>query len=373
MAWQFAKALTERGHAVTVAHGPPPENSESILGQMQSAGIETVMEPSLAFPIGRGPVRRLLKKAIDRQTICVIGINQRDRAVALSTAFRLGIAGVVCAQNQHTFWGPVPIPAVKEWYYARTMRHKLSLAICTSQAVQDEFVRRFGVSTEKTCVLSNGIDAVNFPMYSRQEILNARQSIGIAEDDIMLLNSGRIDEQKGLDILLDAVHTAQLPNNVKIIHVGDVTGGAARQRSARHRKRLQELSDRYDLNDQFRFLGWRSDVPRLLNAADGYVHSARWEGSPLAVLEAMAAGLPCVTPDNTSRPSGLKNEIHGFISTPEDPTSLGKAIVRLVELSKERRSEMGRAARQLACAEYDISAIGARFVDLLESLLSVRK
>jgi len=113
------------------------------------------------------------------------------------------------------------------------------------------------------------------------------------------------------------------------------------------------------------FAGWRSDVARLLQAADGYVHAARWEGFSFAMLEAFAAALPVVITDCSGYPDGFVETRHGWVVPKEDSHALATAIGRLVDLTSEARARMGLATRELVEAHYDIRTLGARFAEFV--------
>ncbi|MCA9048825.1 MAG: glycosyltransferase, partial [Planctomycetaceae bacterium] len=195
---------------------------------------------------------------------------------------------------------------------------------------------------------------------------------GVHADEFLFVNVGRTDEQKGLDLLVDALALLQDPR-VKIVQVGDVTDGAARSRGLRYGEALRSKIRSAGLEQQFLWAGWRNDVPLLLQAANATVHCARWEGSPLAVLEAMAAEAAIVTTDNTSRPDGLEHETHGLIAAPDNPAALADAMRTMSRLPEERRKRLGVAARELALSRYDSAAVGSQFVDLVESVVTLAK
>ena len=371
MAWQFSHALIKAGHRVVVAHGREPDGVDrSIVPMLKSIGVETIFEPGLSFPVNPMLPKRLARLASRNNAHCLIGVNQRDRAVALSVSRRLSVPGVICAQNQHTFWGPWPLPLLKEAYYARSMQKDAALIICTSAPVQEEFVKRYGVHAERTCCLSNGIDVRGFPRFSESELRETRQSMGFGDDDVMLTNVGRIDPQKGLDILVEAIRLIDQSIPARLIQIGDVTDGAARGRGLAYRQKLQQMICSSRLENRISFIGWREDVPRLLQSTDIYVHSARWEGSPLSVIEAMAAGIAVVTPDNTSRPEGFEDGVHGIVVAPESPQALAEGLNRMLRMSKSQRCTLGLAARSLAESRYDIAAISEKFVSLIEGVIS---
>jgi glycosyltransferase involved in cell wall biosynthesis len=130
-----------------------------------------------------------------------------------------------------------------------------------------------------------------------------------------LLAVGRLEPQKGYDVLVRAV--AELPE-VRLDIAGE--GG--------QRRLLEELIGALGVGDRVRLLGQRDDVPALLARADAFVHSARWEGFGLVLLEAMAAALPIVATE-----AGAVPEVVGetaLLVPPDDPAALADAIRRLV-------------------------------------------
>jgi glycosyltransferase involved in cell wall biosynthesis len=371
MVCQFSGALVRAGHAVLVVHGPEPEvQDRSIVSQLNLAGARTVLATGLAFPLNPVLPGRIGRLAAMFNAHCIIGVNQRDRAVALAAARQISVPGIVCAQNQHFFWGPWPVPFLKESFYAQSMRRNADLIVCTSAPVQDEFVTRFGVNPERTCCLPNGIDVFGFPRFSEAELRETRRLLGFGDDDLMMINVGRTDQQKGLDILVGALRDLDNSNSVRLIQIGDVTDGAAQRRGLVHRQKLNQMIQAYALEDRVSFIGWRDDVPRLLQAADIYVHSARWEGSPLSVIEAMAAGIAVVTPDNTSRPEGFENGTHGIVVAPECPRQLAVGLNKMLQMTKSQRAKMGLAARSLAENRFDIGLISQKFVTLIEGVIA---
>lgn len=371
MACQFSDALVQAGHEVLVVHGSEPSGQDrSIVPMLNSIGARTALESGLAFPVSPVLPDRVGRLAAVHNAHCIIGVNQRDRTVALSAARHISVPGIVCAQNQHIFWGPWPVPFLKASFYAQSMRRNADLIVCTSAAVQEEFVKRFGVKRERTCCLSNGIDVFGFPRFSDVELRETRRLMGFGDDDLMMINVGRTDQQKGLDILVESLRHLDKSNSARLIQIGDVTDGAAKGRGLVHRQKLNQMIQTNGLEESISFVGWRDDVPRLLQAADIYVHSARWEGSPLSVIEAMAAGIAVVTPDNTSRPEGFEDGTHGIVVAPECAQQLAVGLNKMLRLTKNQRCKMGLAARSLAENRYDISVISQKFVTLIEGVIA---
>lgn len=368
MAQVYCRALRQAGHEVLLIHGPVPP--VSILEEMAEAGIGLSLEEGLAFPLSPSVARRVSARAGRFGARAVIGVNQRDRAVALEAAGLLGLPGVLLMQSLHRFWGGWPIASLKRWHYRRILLRWLTLAVCCSQAVQSELIQDFGIEAGRTVVLPNGIELDRFAPLPADQIQAVRPSLGIGSQETLLLNIGRIDYQKGLDILLKALAEVGVEKPYRLVVVGTVTGGAGNSRSQRYHQDLLRLVERLGLGSKVLFAGWRSDVPALLASADAYVHAARYEGWPLAVLEAMAAGVPVVATDCVGRPEGFQDGVQGFIVPTGDSVALARAIQDVLGLDSSQRRAWGQSALQLVSEHYDLRVLAGRFVSLMEGLVS---
>ncbi len=374
MMFYFARAFRNAGHDVVVAHGREPQESsdpsQSIIAELRSIGVETRLCPLLRRPIPPFASNQVAK-AIGRCD-AVIGIHQRDRVVALKVAANKRVPGILAIQNQHNFWGPIFIPWLKRFYYARSVRALASRLICTSQATMNEAIA-FGVDRNKCTVLDNGIELK--PPISDRERQEARRKFALDPDLKIFSNVGRLDVQKGQDLLIHAwARRANPTDQEQLWLIGDITPGNLERQSTEYRSQLQSTVRDLGVEATVRFLGWRDDVPAILAASDFYVHSARWEGSPLAVMEAMAAGLPVIFTDCSGHPANFNNGEHGYVVArdkvaSELPKELGllEAINMVRQLPVDKIQQIGLATRQYCEAHYDIKVIGRTFVDLVES------
>ena len=97
---------------------------------------------------------------------------------------------------------------------------------------------------------------------------------------------------------------------------------------------------------------------------------SRWEGFPLALLEAMTAGLPVVATEGAGRPDGFVDGTHGWIVPSEDPGALAAALERMLALTAGERREMGAADAALVAAAYRVEDMTRGFVDVVERAIS---
>jgi glycosyltransferase involved in cell wall biosynthesis len=156
----------------------------------------------------------------------------------------------------------------------------------------------------------------------------ARAALGCREDQAIVVSVARLARQKDLGTLVEA---AELVGRGEFWIVGEGPERAA----------LEGRVAALGLPGRVRFLGARSDVPRLLRAADVFVLSSLYEGMSVALLEAMAAGLPAVATDVGESGRLLGETGAGLLVPPRDKAALAAAIRTLLE-APERARGMGR-------------------------------
>ena len=180
--------------------------------------------------------------------------------------------------------------------------------------------------------------------------------------DRLLVAVGNLYPVKGHRHLIDAV--ALLAARHPALHVA-IAGRGALEGDLRAAARDRGLADRVHL------IGLRSDVPAVLAAADVFVLPSLSEGLPLALLEAMFAGRPIVASAVGEVSAALAHGVAGVLVPPGDPQALAAALDGVLS-DPQRAGELGRAAVRRAAAEYDISRMVRRYVDLYEEALGRR-
>ncbi|MBE3072716.1 MAG: glycosyltransferase family 4 protein [Acidobacteria bacterium] len=162
-----------------------------------------------------------------------------------------------------------------------------------------------------------------------------RACLGLGPEDIVLLFAGRLVPVKNLPLLLDAFAraVARLPH-ARLIIAGDGVCRSALEAQARA----------LGVAHLVRFTGWSDDMSALYRVADIGVLASRNEGTPLFLIEAMAAGLPVVATAVGGVADVVRNEITGLLVPPDRPEDLAEAIVRL-GVSETTRRRLGESAR----------------------------
>ncbi len=213
--------------------------------------------------------------------------------------------------------------------------------IAVSNEVRNELLRH-GARDQQVTVVLNGIDANRFrPEPARR--LAARQGLGLMVDEIAVVGVGRLEPQKRFDLLLRAFAplTRRYPQ-VRIFIAGD---GSVRQE-------LEAERDRLDLGRSSRLLGHVADPSDLYQAADVFVQSADYEGTPNAVLEAMAFEVPIVATDAGGTRELIRQGVDGLVVPRGDEGALRAAIDSVIA---DRPAARYRAERARHRVETDLA------------------
>ena len=207
-------------------------------------------------------------------------------------------------------------------------------------------------------VISNGIptDCYGRPQTPRREW---RAKEGFEDDDVLFICVARFAPQKNHALLVRAF--AQGPASNPHAHLVLVGEGALQYR-------LEEQAKSLGLARQVHFLGLRTDIPDVLGATDVFVLSSDYEGNPLSVMEAMAAGLPIVSTAAGGVPDLFENGKEGYLVQPGDLKGLSDSMEALLR-NREARQSLGMAAAQRARKNYDVSTMVQAYEEVYESLV----
>lgn len=179
-----------------------------------------------------------------------------------------------------------------------------------------------------------------------------RGELGVDEDTVVIGTVANFRAQKGYpDLLAAAAQVLAKRNDVLFVAVGQ---GPLEDEV---RRRHAELG----LGNRFRLLGYREDVPRVLAACDVFVLASLHEGFPVAVMEALASGVPLVATSVGGVPDAVVDGVHGFTVPPSNPDLLAERLLQLAA-DAELRQRFAVAARE-AGRQFDISVAVGRLED----------
>lgn len=215
--------------------------------------------------------------------------------------------------------------------------------VAVSEDAAEKVRRRFGVEAEKVQVLLNRIDVDALTGLAPDDAL--KSLLGIARSDRVLVCVARLVDRKGQAVLLAAFQ--DLIRGWGALKLGLVGDGDSRELLV---QRCRELG----LSSHVLFLGSRDDVPALLAMSDVFVlPSLADEGTSLALLEAMACGLPVVATSIPGNAAVIEDGVSGLLVPPGDVQELSRAIDFMLRHPDTARA-FGRKARQIVREKYDI-------------------
>jgi glycosyltransferase involved in cell wall biosynthesis len=239
----------------------------------------------------------------------------------------------------------------------KLLSYKTIKFIAVSQAVKQFLIGTESIPEDKIEVIYNGID---ISMDHRPSTIDLKQQFGIRVDDIVLTVVGRLVEQKGHKYLFEALSMLNGKYSLKLLVVGE----------GPLRNSLQSMVNSLQLNDKIKFLGQRNDIAQILEISDCLVLSSLYEGLPVCVLEAMAAGKPVIATKVGGIPELVKDGKTGFIVEPKNSEVLLQAIDKLTNLP-DIGKEMGARGREIANNNFSIISIAKHtkelFLELLEN------
>ena len=208
---------------------------------------------------------------------------------------------------------------------------------------------------QQITVLPNGVDTDAWQPDSAVRA-SLRRDLSL-HDKFLWFAAGRLDPVKDYPTLLSAM--AQLQPTAHLV----IAGGGPCERELRQQSAVLGLESR------IRFLGFESDLRRWMQAADGFVLSSRWEGLPMALLEAAACELPTVATDVPGTREVVVAGHTGWLAPPGQPAVLAECMESVMRTSVDARKTMGRHARQQVLERFSLEAVLDRWEALYRQLL----
>lgn len=187
-----------------------------------------------------------------------------------------------------------------------------------------------------------------------------RDSLRLRTDDFAFLFVGRLQPEKDVGTLLHALSALPIAAHARtrLLIAGD---GPQRQL-------LETLVQRLNLNDEVQFLGVRHDVSNLLSAADAFVMTSVTEGQPMALIEAMAAGLPCIATRVGGIPALLEGGA-GILTNPASPQETAAAMMVLLDNPASRAGFTSEAVNRIL-RTHSLDSVATAYLDALGLALS---
>jgi glycosyltransferase involved in cell wall biosynthesis len=238
--------------------------------------------------------------------------------------------------------------------------NRVTLSLCdavtfSSKGIVEEVAVKVPSLKDRFFVIQNGVE-LNVLFNENEAILCKELYYSTNEKKICCV--GRLDKQKGQDILIDAL-ALLISKRIKIrlFLVGEGPMYHELKEKVRH----------YGLEEKVSFLGRRHDIAHILSYSDIYVAPSRWESFNIALGEAMLSGKPCVATAIPGHTDLLIDGVTGLAVPMNDAAALARGIVQLLERSVEARI-MASTATELVKTKFTTHVMAKKYEKLYLSL-----
>ena len=333
----LAEALKSRGVICDLIYFP--------LGVQQDAEIESsfVRTYHFATPPGLSPlvcwrnalqVRRLLKtvKYDIVHTHTSLGGTMGRLGALMARQHGLFVGHTIHAYGADEF---TPIP--QKWFYwviERAFDNLTDGYVSPSNYMVQYGGRTHLITTKKATVIYNSLPLKSPADDRSDQRARIRGRLGIKDNVSLMLFCGRLERQKGVDVILEAMGRLKLADRIYLVvcGVGD------------DEPKLKEMALQLGIHASISWEGWQSDVSAYYAAADMYVMPSRWESFGLVFLEAMNYSLPVLSTNVQAIPEVVVHQETGLLCDSDDASALAENINKMVD-DQMFRQRLGRAGK----------------------------
>lgn len=228
--------------------------------------------------------------------------------------------------------------------------------IAVSKEVAAAVSDRMPALSDKVTIIQNGVDVTRFEGGTGSGLAEIE---GVSEDDIIIAVVGRLGVEKGHRYLIEAArHVCQRHPHTRFLLIGD----------GELRAPLVDMTKKANLSAHILFLGLRSDIPHILGSARLFALPSLWEGLSIALLEAMAAGLPVVASRVSGTNEVMIDGVTGLLVPAKNSKALAEAICELIE-DPQRAAEMGMAGKRRVVSDFSAEKQALEHIDLYRRVL----
>jgi glycosyltransferase involved in cell wall biosynthesis len=248
------------------------------------------------------------------------------------------------------------LKTVLHWRVAAPVRFPLGFtdAVIAVSDTAAQQILKGNFPAEKVAVVRSSIDTRFFEPFDGART-QMRNHLGLKEDGFIIAGMGRLVKGKGYEVLLKSLAELAPSDRPTLLLAGD--GG--------ERQKLEDLATELGIAQQVKFLGFQSDVRPILWASDIFVHVPTTfpEGTPNAILEAMAAGLPVIATPVGGIPEVVRDGENGLLVPPNDHKALAEAILKLRQ-NESLRVELGKQAQKWVQEHHDARQLPERVIQV---------
>ncbi len=259
--------------------------------------------------------------------------------------------------NEHGRFHP-DYPRRKRMLFNRLALRSGDRVAAVGESVRQALINNEGIPAERIEVIYNGVNLDKFT--ATEEVRESvRRELGLAAGDFVVMQVARLDPIKDHLTALRAIErVAKTCPQARLVIVGD---GPQRQL-------IETEITRRHLTSHVRMLGQRTDVPRILPAADAFLLTSVSEGIPVTMIEAMGARLPIVSTNVGGIAEVVIEQTTGLLGAAGDDAAIADALVQLIQ-QPETCHRLGQAGYNRAHQQFSEPQMHARYAQLYDEML----
>jgi glycosyltransferase involved in cell wall biosynthesis len=235
---------------------------------------------------------------------------------------------------------------------------KLNRIVTVANSVKEDVLKNnWSLAAEKLFILVNSVDYERFSNLSISK-KDAKRMLGLPSNVFIFGTIGRLAPTKGLLYLIEAF--AKVKEQKPSAHLVLLGNGQCREELERHASNVS-------CSDSIHFLGYRDNVEQLLRGMDIFVLSSIAEGMPRAILEAMAAGVPCIATEVGGIPEIINNKNIGFLVPARDSASLARSMIAVAKMPKNNIAKLVKNAQHEVKQVYSHNIVREKLKNLYEN------
>lgn len=256
----------------------------------------------------------------------------------------------------------------------RIIRKKSYLLSDAYVSLSSPITNRFnqaGISNIKVNQIPHAVDINKFCPVNEKEKIELRKELSLPKDKIILIGVGAIIKRKGHAITIEALNKLIKKGvSLHLLILGPTGPPSTMSDHGAEVKKLYSYVQANGLKSCVSFLGKVSNVNKYLQASDIFIFPSINEGSPSAMIEAMATGLPCVVSelDGMSAADAFNIDGSGIVVNDYSPKGFSDAIEKYIQDPLFAKNS-GRLAREIAEKRFSLNKIADRYVQLYESAI----
>ena len=285
-----------------------------------------------------------LKKIIEKEKFDIIHCHTPmgsvvTRIAAMKAREKYHTKVIYTAHGFHFFKG-APIINWLIYYPVEKMLDKAMDCLITINEEDYNLAKRRFKTKQIELVHGVGVDETKFNItMTEQEKAELRRSLGIEENDFVIIYPAELNKNKNQGMLLNAITKLKKQGyeNIKVLLPGKDSNNGA----------YEIMAKNLEIEQQIKFLGYRTDIPKLIKISNLAVATSTREGLPINMVEAMYCELPCIATINRGHKELIESGKNGFLVEINNVNQLASNILELYK-SKELRIEFTKNAKEKA-------------------------